>query len=292
MRSTACVDAIKRVFGKSIKVGHGGTLDSTAEGVLVVLLGGATRLSSFVMAMRKTYEADIQLGRETDTCDSAGETVMSGEIPDPTAIDRSIDDMLIGLLGMRAQIPPMVSAVHVNGRRAHELFRSGEAPKIDPRIVMIYKIDKKSDVSPDGLFTIEVVCGKGTYIRSIARDIGRTLGCGAHIARLRRKKVGIFSVDDAIDGSRDDFSELVKNGVKPMSEISALLPAYRANGDSARFLMRGQAVPMSDLELETFGYHPPAETIAIMYGEGMTIAKLTKTNGLWAAQPEINLKER
>ena len=138
MRSTGCVERIKRILGRGVKVGHGGTLDSTACGVLVLLLGGATRLSSLVMQMPKTYRTVIKLGSETTTCDYSGETTIFGDAGGVT--DEDVDDVLPSFLGWRIQIPPEVSAVHVGGRRAYEIFHSGGSPDIKPRPVFIESV--------------------------------------------------------------------------------------------------------------------------------------------------------
>ncbi|MCL2683818.1 MAG: tRNA pseudouridine(55) synthase TruB, partial [Synergistaceae bacterium] len=190
MRSAGCVELIKRIVGR-VKAGHGGTLDSTACGVIVLLLGGATRLSSLVMQMPKIYRAVLKLGTETTTCDYSGEGTISGDASGVT--DEDVDAAIPSFMGWRMQVPPEVSAVHVGGRRAHEIFRSGGVPDIEPRPIFIESISRVENLSENHEVELLIRCGKGTYIRALARDMGRRLGCRAHIASLRREAVGPFS---------------------------------------------------------------------------------------------------
>ena len=181
------------IFGQK-RVGHAGTLDPGATGVLLVGLGRVTRLLRYPGALPKTYVGEVVLGAETSTLDDEGEVTatydMSGvRVEDVvTASERFVGDI--------AQIPPMVSAVKVGGRRLHELARAGEEVERRPRPVSVYQLDVRPGPEA-GVFTIEVTCSAGTYVRVLAADIGRALGGGAHLRRLRRTAVGPFSVSEA-----------------------------------------------------------------------------------------------
>lgn len=202
VRSTACVSRAKRILKE--KVGHAGTLDSTARGLLVILVGAATKLSDAVMKLPKLYRAVIKLGSETDTADASGKVIFSGDIS--SVCDKNIDSVLLRFQGKIMQSPPEISAIKVGGKPAHKIARSGNAEgfSLPPRPVEVYSIKRISSFQ-DSKFEIEVHCGKGVYIRSIARDIGRALGCGGHVVGLERLSVGKFTLSQAV--SLDDISE-------------------------------------------------------------------------------------
>lgn len=179
---------------KRVKVGHGGTLDPLATGVVVVLIGRATRLCERVMAGQKVYEATIELGVTSTTDDREREILRRSDAtpPDPGMIDEACR----GFVGEIQQVPPAHSAMKVGGRRAYELARAGNAPELAPRPVRIDRIDVLAYDWPT--LRIEVVCGKGTYIRSLARDLGERLGVGGMLAALRRVRSGDFGIDRAV----------------------------------------------------------------------------------------------
>jgi tRNA pseudouridine55 synthase len=183
----------RRLFGQR-RVGHAGTLDPDATGVLLVGLGRATRLMRFLTALPKTYEAEIVLGTATSTLDAAGEVVgewdMSAVTPDQVAAAAK------ALTGPIEQIPPMVSAVKIGGRRLHELARQGVEIDRPPRPVTVYRFDVWPDLTRPGVYRAEVECSSGTYIRVLAADIGTALGGGAHIGQLRRTRIGSFAESD------------------------------------------------------------------------------------------------
>ena len=187
----------RRVFGQR-RVGHAGTLDPDATGVLLVGLGRATRLLRFLTALPKTYTTDIVLGAATSTLDASGEVLatydMSHVTPDAVAAAAA------ELTGEIEQVPPMVSAVKVNGRRLHELARQGVEVERPARTVTVTRFDTAPDPDPDptrlGVYRAEVVCSSGTYIRVLADDLGRLLGGGAYVANLRRTDIGSFGAAD------------------------------------------------------------------------------------------------
>ena len=188
------VGMVRRRFGER-RVGHAGTLDPDATGVLVVGLGAATRLLRFVGDGTKRYTGEVVLGVETDTLDAAGRVVARHDMaPIPIAeVRRVVAEHLVGEI---EQVPPMVSALKVDGRRLHELAREGIEVERRPRPVRVDRFDVDETGEP-GVLGIDVTCSTGTYIRSLAADLGRLLGGGAHLRRLRRTAVEPFTIDDA-----------------------------------------------------------------------------------------------
>ncbi|HEX5691816.1 MAG TPA: tRNA pseudouridine(55) synthase TruB, partial [Roseiflexaceae bacterium] len=190
-------DVVARVrrIARQKRVGHAGTLDPAATGVLVVGLGQATRLIEYVQdATSKRYHSVVFLGATTTTDDAEGEIIARAPLP---ALDsQAIEAALAAFRGTILQVPPMFSALHHEGRRLHELARAGQIVERAARPVTIEQLHLL-DWSPP-LLTLDVVCGKGTYIRSLARDVGEALGCGGYLQALRRTAVGTFTVADAV----------------------------------------------------------------------------------------------
>src|SRR3954447_7456527 len=183
------VARVRRIVGQK-RVGHGGTLDPAASGVLPVGLGEATRLLEYLVDGRKRYQAVVELGRTTTTDDAEGDTVLLRPIPD---VDEAVlRTMLASLTGTIEQVPPMYSALLVEGRRLYDLARKGVTLDLEARSVEIDQIDLVQWERPR--LTIDVICGKGTYIRALARDLGEQLGCGAHLCALRRTAVGPLTI--------------------------------------------------------------------------------------------------
>ncbi len=178
---------------KRIKVGHGGTLDPLATGVLVILVGKATKLCNDIMAGEKRYETTIDLSRTSPTDDLEAETTEVPVASPPTRAD--IEAALTHFVGEIQQRPPAHSAMKVDGKRAYELARAGELTELEPRPVTIHAIDITGYDWPT--LTLDIRCGKGTYIRSLARDIGKHLGTGGVLAALRRTQVGQFTIEQS-----------------------------------------------------------------------------------------------
>ena len=183
----------RRIFGQR-RVGHAGTLDPDATGVLLVGLGRATRLMRFLTALPKTYEAEVVLGTATTTLDASGEVTGTWEM-DGISLAQ-VRAAAASLTGPIEQVPPMVSAVKVGGQRLHALARAGIEVERAARPVTVYRFDVEPGPSP-GVFRIEVECSSGTYIRVLAADLGVLLGGGAHLRNLRRTRIGSFSTEDA-----------------------------------------------------------------------------------------------
>jgi tRNA pseudouridine55 synthase len=183
----------RRIFGQR-RVGHAGTLDPDATGVLLVGLGRATRLMRFLTALPKTYEGEVVLGTATSTLDASGEVI--GTWPMESVGLAQVRSAAAALTGPIEQVPPMVSAVKVGGRRLHALAREGVEVDRAARPVTVHRFEVSPAMTP-GVFRVEVECSSGTYIRVLAADLGTALGGGAHLRNLRRTRIGSFTVDDA-----------------------------------------------------------------------------------------------
>jgi tRNA pseudouridine55 synthase len=190
--STRALAKAKRVVG-SLKGGHTGTLDPFATGLLPLVFGEATKFSRFLLDSRKSYIATLRLGEETATGDT------ESEVSSRRAVDASlarIDEVLASFVGIQRQMPPMHSAVHVDGRRLYEYARAGEEVERPTREISVEALGRV-ELEGDDL-RVRVECSKGTYVRTLAQDIGAKLGCGAHLVALRRTGVGGFSLDQAV----------------------------------------------------------------------------------------------
>lgn len=192
MTSHDVVDGIRRRFSLK-KVGHCGTLDPNATGLLIIVLGRGTKLSDRLMSDDKSYSGTIRFGESTDSYDADGEITQTGLIPLMSL--EEINEMAAGFLGDQLQTPPMVSAIKMGGVPLYKLARQGVEVERKPRLIHIYNFRFSGYEEPVAAFTID--CTKGTYVRSIAHDLGQKVGCGAHLASLRRTRSGKFSVADA-----------------------------------------------------------------------------------------------
>ena len=176
------------------RIGHTGTLDPRASGVLVILIGPAVRLSEYLVSDKKGYEAMIRFGSVSDTYDGDGNVIQTGrDIPQD---EEKIMDAMESFLGDIVQVPPAYSAIKIHGRKAYDMARKGEEVKLEPRHVTIYSFDFIEYAAPE--LIADVVCSSGTYIRSIAHDLGEKLGCGAYLSGLKRTMSGKFSLRDAV----------------------------------------------------------------------------------------------
>jgi tRNA pseudouridine55 synthase len=187
------VDAIRRKFGIK-KVGHCGTLDPNATGLLIIVLGRGTKLSERLMGDDKVYEGTIKFGEATDSYDSDGE--LTGSMPVMPMTLEELNEEAATFIGDQMQVPPMVSAIKKNGVPLYKLARKGVEVEREPRLIHIYNFRFTDYTEP--LAQFRVACTKGTYIRSIAHDLGQKLGCGAHLTELRRSVSGKFDVADAL----------------------------------------------------------------------------------------------
>ncbi len=250
------------------RVGHAGTLDPFATGVLLVCLGQATRVSEHLMAARKLYWARIRFGAATDTYDATGRiTLQTERIPESR---EAIEKLLPRFTGRILQTPPVYSALKLAGEPAYRRARRGEAVAQAPRPVEIYELRLCSWSPPD--LEIEVLCGKGTYIRSLAHDLGQAAGSAAHLAALERRAVGQFTIDDAV--SLPAFEALVEEGrwqdlLYPLDEALLQYPALIVPAEDVRRLLHGQPIvaePVAERALRRI-YGPDGVFVALVEGD-------------------------
>ena len=220
----------RRALGQR-QVGHGGTLDPSATGVLLVGAGGATRLLRFLSVLPKSYEGEVVLGVETATLDADGEVVATHDMAGVTLGD--VRAAAARFRGEIDQVPPMVSAVKVGGRRLHELARAGVEVERDARPVVVHRLDVEAGPQP-GTVRISVDCSSGTYVRTLAADLGAALGGGAHLRRLRRTAVGPFTLADA-----RPLAEVGPDALLPPADAVRHLPRVSVDGDTAAAIAHG-----------------------------------------------------
>ncbi len=220
MTSTAAVNRARRITGAR-KIGHGGTLDPLATGVLPLALGEATKTVAYVMEGRKHYRFTARLGEARATDDAEGEVLATSAIR-PTSAE--VAALLPRFVGRIEQVPPRFAAVKVEGERAYDLARRGEAVELAARPVHVERFDLVERPDPDHVI-FEVVCGRGTYVRALVRDLGAALGCLGHVVALRRLRVGPFSLAEAI--SLTVLEQVVADDALPQ----ALLPVGAPLGD-------------------------------------------------------------
>lgn len=228
------VARVRRAAGTK-RVGHTGTLDPMAEGVLPICIGKATHAVDFIVAARKTYECTLCLGKTTDTEDSTG-TVLT-ETPVLCSAD-DVKKVLASFVGECDQIPPMYSAVHHGGQRLYVLARQGITVERKPRRVTFYRIEPAAVTLPEVTFTVE--CSKGAYIRTLCKDIGEALGCGAHMTALARTECGRFTRENAV--SLADFEAAPQAHLLPIKTVFAHLPAVTLDGAEEKKVRNGVPV--------------------------------------------------
>ena len=259
MTSTHAVARLKRIFNAK-KAGHAGTLDPLASGILPVAFGEATKTVPFVQDGEKAYRFTVRFGAETDTDDSDGKVTAQSELR-PARED--ILALLPQFIGTIQQTPPAYSAIKIDGERAYDIARDGETPALSARPVTIHALDLLSMNQDEAVF--EARCGKGTYVRAIARDLGRLLGCFGHVTALRRTRVGPFAEADSIA-----LSDLEEGGVEAaaMRRVEAgllELPRVIVDRDAAARLRRGQSILLR-------GADAPADGSAYAACGGVVIA--------------------
>ncbi len=219
LTSHEVVQIIRRGTGIR-RAGHTGTLDPRASGVLVILLGPAVRLSEYVSASDKRYQAVIQLGTTTDTYDADGQVLTSHPVE---VSETQFEEALQQFIGEIEQVPPPYSAVKVKGRKAYEMARQGEDVDLLPRKITVYSLELLEWAPPEAV--VDVYCSSGTYIRSLANDLGKILGCGAHLVGLRRTKSGRFTLRDAVPLRK------LREAFDNMNWYQYLIPAAEALSD-------------------------------------------------------------
>ncbi len=266
-------DVVARVR-KTLKVkkaGHGGTLDPLATGVLPIYLNEATKLVPFNLDGSKEYEATLKLGEETDTLDADGTVI--AEVKGFSFKREEIEETLRCFRGIIRQKPPLFSAIKKDGTPLYRKARAGEKPDLPEREAVIFSLELQNVSLPYVTFT--VTCGRGTYIRSLAADIGRALKCGAHITALRRLRSGRFLISQAL--SMEGFADLAKRGtikerLLHLKDCVDLCAAIQVEGEIVRYIKEGRPVSFDDLPCAALGlkkgqrvglYEAPEELLAI-----------------------------
>lgn len=273
------VRMIKRLTGQK-KVGHGGTLDPIATGVLPICFGQATRLMDPLVDGVKRYNTRVRLGETTDTYDSAGTITATADASGVTRDD--VEAALASFRGVIQQVPPMYSALKQGGERLYDLARAGFDVKREPREVVVHSLTIEAFEPPD--VVLDIVCGRGVYVRSIGHDLGEALGCGGHIIELERRGAGPFTSDDAT--TPDQFKAAVEAGewtelVHPPDIVVSNLPAGTVAGALETFVKSGRSVVLAGRE----GMEPPKHgDLWRVYGHDGTfiaLARYDKPTGQW-----------
>ena len=238
MTSSDAVLFVRKLLPRKTAVGHGGTLDPDAAGVLPVCVGRATRLFDYIIDKQKTYIGELCLGIETDTCDASGVVTRVSEVH---ATVEDVEKVLPEFTGRIMQTPPMYSALKMDGKKLYELARKGETVDIPAREVVIHSLKMRRQTW-ENRYLIEIVCGKGTYIRSLMRDIGERLGCGGHMSFLLREQAGAFHANDAL--TLDELKALtdISEALHPMDELLDAYPRVCVKAEYRKRVLDGLPV--------------------------------------------------
>jgi tRNA pseudouridine55 synthase len=254
MTSTQAVAKVRRLFDAA-KAGHAGTLDPLATGVLPIALGEATKTVPFAVEGPKTYRFTLRFGTETDTDDAEGTFIAMSDVRPST---EAIEAMLPRFTGEISQVPPRFSALKVEGARAYDLARDKEDFELTPRMISIERLSLISRPDPDHC-VLEAECGKGTYIRALARDLGRALGTCAHVEALRRSCVGSFGEKDAVTLAELETlkesapeADALESALKPVETALSEIPALALSLSDAARLRQGQSVLLRGRDAPVF----------------------------------------
>ena len=284
--SRGVVNVIQRHVRPS-KVGHAGTLDPLATGVLVVAIGRATKLIQYVQQMRKKYVGTFELGRTSDTEDITGKVTVHEVRTRPTldALRKAVHTQI----GTIQQRPPAFSALNINGQRAYDLARKGEQVELKPREIVVHDIEVLRYEYPKLILKID--CGSGTYVRSIGRDIGELLGCGAVMTDLERTAIGNFNVNDASSTDELNSIEKIMSASQPLSAGICQLPVVDLSEHQVQAISYGQKLKRSELAIGKDNSinsvaEFPSELAAIEAATGALVAILVETKGSF--RPAVN----
>ena len=289
MGSTQAVGKIRRLFDAQ-KAGHAGTLDPLASGILPIALGEATKTVSYMQDAAKSYEVVVAFGSQTTTDDAEGEVMASNDMrPDAASVEAALGHFT----GLIEQVPPQFSAIRKDGRRAYDLARAGEKVDLAPRQVHIYAITLL-DVLDEAHMRLKVDCGKGVYIRSLARDLGRFLGTFAHVGSLRRTRVGGFDEKTALG-----LEKLIALGhiapdlaaldacLLPLETALDDIPALALDDDAASGIRQGQAMSPSDPPISA---NPKGGAVLFTHqGKALAIAQWDEKDRLLRPRRVFNL---
>jgi len=276
MTSTQVVGKVRRLTNAA-KVGHGGTLDPMATGLLPIALGEATKTVAYAMDGAKSYRFTVKWGAETDSADAEGEVTETTEAR-PT--EEAIRAALPQFIGEIEQTPPIFSAVKIDGKRAYDLARKGEKVEVKSRRVRIDRLELIEVIDEDHA-VFEVDCGKGTYVRSLGRDLARALGSLGHLSQLRRTKVASFTLELAI--SLDKLGVLTDSApaetwLKPVATVLDDIPALALTSEEARAMRQGQAVSLLQAanRLPEMDEIQGATLVAFSKGTPVALARIEK----------------
>ncbi len=271
LTSNEALQRVKRLY-QAAKAGHTGSLDPLATGLLPICLGGATKFSTFLLDADKRYRVRVHLGVTTTTADAEGEVVSTAPVDGIGEAD--LREVLNRFLGAIEQLPPMYSAVKHQGQRLYKLARQGIEVERTPRVVNVFGLDLRTVEMPD--FELDVHCSKGTYVRTLAEDIGNALGCGGHVTDLRRTGVGPYVESETRFVTLEELERLADEEAGPAAADDLLLPLESALGhcppvrlseDAAFYLRQGQAVlvPQAPTEGLVRLYDPSRKFIGVGY---------------------------
>ncbi len=248
LSSNQALQQVKRLY-QAAKAGHTGSLDPLATGLLPICLGEATKFSHFLLDADKSYRALVKLGSTTTTGDAEGEVLSRSEV---SVTQEQLHSVLKTFIGQIEQVPPMYSALKHQGKALYEYARDGVEIARPARLITIFDIELKRFEQESHLFEIDVVCSKGTYIRTLAEDIGHALGCGAHLAGLRRLSTAHFRLEDALSMEQlEAMSADERDNILLPADASIIdLPMIELDADSAYYLLQGQSVWKSGTNIE------------------------------------------
>ena len=246
MTSSDVVVRVRRKLPRGTKVGHAGTLDPEAAGVLPLMVGRAARLFDYLVEKEKEYVAQLVPGFETDTQDAHGQ-IVAGEGERMTRAQ--LEAVLPQFIGEIGQIPPMFSALKRDGQKLCDLARQGVQVELEPRPTQVFSIDVLHELE-DGGFLLRIRCGRGTYIRTLVNDIGRASGCRAHMGYLLRTRTGMFHLDDARTVEELDAAEDLGALLLPMDAPLGHLPRVDVREEAERFVRNGNALKRRELKSE------------------------------------------
>lgn len=275
-------DVVNRIQRRvrPVKIGHAGTLDPLATGVLVVCLGPATRLIDYVQQLRKCYRGTFLLGRESDTEDIEGQVVELPSPPQPTRAD--LERALAPFTGEIQQRPPAFSALKLGGQRAYDLARKGRHVELAPRPVMVYRLELRAYEYPE--FQLDIECGSGTYVRSLGRDIAQSLGTAAVMSALQRTAIGSFRLAEAVSLERLETESLEPLLISPLMAVADLPQETLDDADLHR-IANGQFLNRAD-------WDPPTGEIAVTDRFRVLRAILERHGrGLWKAKLNFSRPE-
>ena len=258
--SSDCVVFVRKRLPRGTAIGHGGTLDPMASGVLPVCVGAATRLFDYIIDKQKTYVAELQLGVITDTQDATGAVVETRSV---NVTEADVRAALPRFIGEIWQTPPMYSAIKRGGKRLYELARRGESVEVAPRACRVDDVRLTASLG-NGRYRLEVDCGKGVYIRTLCHDIGAYLGCGGHMATLARTRAGVFTLENALTLEEVDAlgAEGLEARLLPMDAAISHLPAVRVEARHRAAVRNGMPLRPEWLDAPA----PRAEALRVYVG--------------------------